>query len=40
MEGNSEVVVGTHDTIKRRLVEVRYIFKFERNLILLGRLEA
>ena len=35
-----EVVIVTHDDVKRRLGDVRYVPKLERNLISLGRLES
>ena len=40
VEGIREVVVVTHDGVKRKLVDVRYVPKHERNLISLGRLEG
>ena len=40
VEGIGEVVIVTHDGVKRRLGGVRYIPKLERNLISLGRLES
>ena len=35
-----EFIIETHRGVKRRLGDVRYIPKFERNLILLGRLNT
>ncbi|XP_057548207.1 uncharacterized protein LOC130826654 [Amaranthus tricolor] len=40
VEGIGEVVIVTHDGVKRRLGGVRYVPKLERNLISLGRLES
>ena len=40
MKGIGEVDIVTHDGVKRRLGGVRYVPKFERNLISLGRLES
>ena len=40
VEGIGEVVIVTHDGVKRRLSDVRYVPKLEKNLILLGRLES
>ena len=39
MEG-SEVVIVKHDGVKRRLGDVRYVPKLQRNLFSLGRLES
>lgn len=33
VESIREVVVVTHDGVKRKLVDVRYVLKHERNLI-------
>ena len=38
--GIGEVMIETHGGVKRRLGDVRYVPKFERNLISLGRLES
>ena len=40
VEGIGEVVIVTHDGVKRRLGGVRYVPKLKRNLISLGRLES
>ena len=40
VEGIREVIIKTHGGVKRRLGDVRYVPKFERNFISLGRLEA
>ena len=40
VKGIGEVVVMTHDGVKRRLGGVRYVPKLERNLISHGRLES
>ena len=40
VEGIGEVIIVTHDGVKRRLGGVTYVSKLERNLIPLGRLES
>ena len=40
VEGIGEIVIVTHDGVKRKLGDVRYVLKLERNLISLGRLES
>ena len=40
VEGIGEVEIETHGGIKRILGDVRYVPKFDRNLILFGKLES
>ena len=40
VEGIGEAEIETHGGVKRRLGDVKYVPKFERNLISLGRLES
>ena len=37
VKGIGEAVIMTHDDVKRKLGEVRYVLKLKRNLISLGR---
>ena len=40
VKGIGEVIIETYGGVKRRLGDLRFEPKFERNLILLGRLES